>query len=712
MSVATSVHVGEIHVPGAARLHGARTFILTKPAVPGNSKVELLFGVLAGETQKKIIDKLADRLVEELRPVFFNGEGDAEARYEAALKQANRAILVFLHEHGLSLPGIALRGAIGAIAGDRLLVSSRGALKGTLVVPRDKRFAAFDLFDDGGDRQPSPKFFASLQSGILRPGARLFIATNELFQTLDEAFVARLFTDPDAARASRELKNALRSSPQPVTLLTVSTPMPPEDDLPAAVPAGRTAPAKRRQASRSLAPALAPSGAGPVVVADPGDLASRGIRAVFSGLWSGLKLAPAAVGGLLRALAKLPLAVAALFRADTRRELSRKIISAPDRLVSRSIDRLNAVPAHGRLPFLVLFVAANLFFHGVVLTVRHQLLIADAKAYEGRLTEFQRLQTDLEASMIYGNDERSRALFAQMKAVAAALPNRSATEARAKQSVDQTVTDAENKLRKLVVIEKPDLFASIADAGRFKGGAFAWFKGGLYLFSPSEPTVAAVGSDGTVGAPLKLGGLATGIAAAAPAASGFILIGQDGKAAYWNPSGSTAVAYADVVFEPKNLILFYQARLYAVEADGSVTRRAVLSRKFGPAITSVQAADGLKNASGLASDAALYLLSPAGEIRKYLRGQPAPSFSQPKIDPPPAADAGLWTDPQSPWLMFIERGKNRLFIIDKNNGRLGGQLTSPAFASIDAFAVDDQSNFAYLLSDGKIFKVPLPKAAP
>ena len=208
-TIAPSVQIGEILVPGATSLHGARTFMLTRPS-GGPHGVEVAFGLFAGETQKRVIDRLADRLFEELRPVIFAEGADAEARFEAGLKRANSVILGFLHEHGLSLPGIKLRGAFGLLAGDRLFLANRGSFRGVVVVPQThvKPLAAFTLFEEGSDTLTHPKFFASFQDGVLPAGARLFVASTELFQATDEAFAIGRFTDPDASRAIRDLKNA------------------------------------------------------------------------------------------------------------------------------------------------------------------------------------------------------------------------------------------------------------------------------------------------------------------------------------------------------------------------------------------------------------------------------------------------------------------------------------------------------------------------
>src|SRR6188508_1961442 len=98
----TPISIGEIHIPGGTGLVSTRTIMLTSPPSPDGASLELFFALFAAETPKRVLEKLCERLSEDLRPVFFQ-KGPADARFEAALKQANKSLLAFLYEHGLSL---------------------------------------------------------------------------------------------------------------------------------------------------------------------------------------------------------------------------------------------------------------------------------------------------------------------------------------------------------------------------------------------------------------------------------------------------------------------------------------------------------------------------------------------------------------------------------------------------------------------------------
>ena len=198
-----------------------------------------------------------------------------------------------------------------------------------------------------------------------------------------------------------------------------------------------------------------------------------------------------------------------------------------------------------------------------------------------------------------------------------------------------------------------------------------------------------------------------GVRAAVAARSGIVLMLSDGKAAFWNPESDAVQPFAEETFEPGAPALFYQGRLYVRDRGTGITRRPVNAQSLGAPSDALQAPADLPAVSGLASDGALYLLSPAGLTKKYLKGAPIGEYRPGAIEPAPQAAADLWTSAESKWLAFIERGGDRLFLLDKKSGQLAAQLTSDQFRGLSSMAVDDKGAFAYLLSENRILKVPL-----
>ncbi len=693
----TPISIGEIHVSGGSGLASARSLTLTSP-LQNEAGLELFFAILAADAPKRVLEKLCGRLGEDLRAVFFQ-KGDPETRFEAALKQANKSILAFLYEHGLSLPGIKLRGAAAAISGGKLFVSSRGMMRGYLYVPQAEGLAPYALFEESSEKNGEPKFFTSLQAGAFPDGARLVIATSELFQILDESFVRELLGQEDFAKASREMKSALRATQKPVSILSLSSLIP--SRVPEAFSAHRrnAAPKDHRKMARNAAPIIGP---------DIGEIIARSVRVTCWHAGNGIA-ASARYGWLfLKAAALLPAKLPRLATTLANREHRVQFVSrckaVPDRCITAAIGRLNELPTQSRLRFFALIGIGTMFVHGLLFSIRHEVRAQTAKAYEAQLAELQRLEADFSSSMIYDNENRSRELVSRMETVLAALPGLTELQKKNKAEAERTILHSQEKLQKIVQIENPARFTSVS-GNSLEYSSFSWFDGKLYAFSGVSGRVQVFSSEGTTVADQTISLLANGVRRAAPARTGFLLQGASGELVYWNPKTAEELSYdaADTKNEP---ILFYQGRLYAASLDGTVTRRTVSEKTLGTPSDVLRGAQGMP--VSLATDGSVYLLYKDGTTRKYLKGASVQDYAPTTIEPTLTEAADLWASAESDRIVFIDKGGNRAIAIDRTTGRLLAQYTAREFENLRAGAVDESGRTLSLLTaGGSIYRIPI-----
>lgn len=711
------IQLGEIHVPGGSGTAGAKTFVLTKPAQPGEP-VELLFGLFAAEAPRKIIEKLADRLAEEARPVFFGASGSSEERFEMMLKQLNRAILGFLHEHHLSIPGIRLRGAIGAVVGNELMLSSRGRLRGILAVPTKTALQPYDLFDDSADHQTNPKFFVALQSGTLPPGSRLYVSSAELFETLDEPFVKEAFSEPDETRVTRDLKAALKSSRLPVSVMSLM--MPGGDPMEA--PVRSQAPIAKPQAKPKPQNAAQVKAQTDSNMADIGEMVARGIRMIFFGLGSALKLLPRFVIWLFRSLTKavtalpaLARGVIAVFHPERRKLAFASVAVSHERFIDHHVGRLNAMTPGGRARALFIVLCGALLVHGTIFSALHHASAAAVQQFDARIAEFEQLKTELESTLIYSNDARAAEIASRMKTLVDTTPADSDAHARVKTSMEEAYAAALERVHKITTLDQPKLFASLdAASDAYRGGSLAVFEGTLYLFSPTKSSALVFSVDGSftekeiLKAPASAGAGA-GYAAAAPGNTGLVLEDASGNVIYWNPKTGETQPYEGAL--PAGPMMYWQNRLYTLGDGGSITRRALAAKKLGAPAESVPA--GNRPAiSSLAADGAVYFISGDGHAEKFMKGAAIGDFRAPAIEPAPASAADLWASPDYDRLLFIDKGGDRLFMLDKKSGALIGQYKSPALTGLEAMAVNPDTGIIHLMAAGKIYAVPMDLPRP
>ena len=108
------------------------------------------------------------------------------------------------------------------------------------------------------------------------------------------------------------------------------------------------------------------------------------------------------------------------------------------------------------------------------------------------------------------------------------------------------------------------------------------------------------------------------------------------------------------------------------------------------------------------TDGAVYLLYKDGSTRKYLKGAIVQDYAASTIEPAPKVASDLWASADSDRIVFIDKGGDRAFAIDRTTGRLLAQYTAPEFKELRAGAVDESGRTLYLLTaDGAMFKIPL-----
>lgn len=716
--------VGEILVQGPARSCGAKTFILTSPMLNGGAKAEVLFGIMAAEAPRKVVERLTERLAEALRASFFDASGSLDQRYEAALKQANKTILAFLHEHRLSLPGIKLRGVVGTLSDDTLLISNRGTMRGIVLVPRNGRMNSLSLFKEGSDTQTNPKFFSSFQSGSLLPGSMIIAATKELFQVLDETYLKRLFSEKDSVDASRDIRMMLKGKSQAVSLTLTTAPKEADETVaetePAPVAPKRT-PAKPRipvpRAHRAVVARKREKQPPLPVNMDIGEIGAKSIEGLLLFIWSYVKIIPLALwaglkglGTVMKVLFRSLRAAGALTSANGRRQVASQLKALPKETASRGLNRFNALPTRSKAHLLLLLIVSAVFVHGILFSVQRHSVAMAAKAYEAKLAEIEQLQTDLDTSLIIGNDRRSHDILSRLEGLVAVLPEETDNELRAKDELRGMIDVKRDTLRRIVTVAQPEVLATFEDpTGEFTGGLLTWFDKSLYLFSRTTSSVKTVALDGSV-ADTAFDGPLGGVRDITPGRTGLLLASQEGEIHYWNPAETETSAYPDYN-AGASPVLFYEGRLYTARPDGMMLRRSILSERFGAEYEVLQSPSDLQDITGLAADGAAYLLSRDGQLRKYMKGLPVGEFKPPVIDPAPTQAADLWADPNSEWLVFIDRNSDRIFMIDSETGKLAAQVTSPEFGKISSASVDPRGQYVYLLSGNRVLSIPLKPPA-
>lgn len=366
------------------------------------------------------------------------------------------------------------------------------------------------------------------------------------------------------------------------------------------------------------------------------------------------------------------------------------------------------MPRRYRYLFLVLILILAGLGNGAIYLIRHQAVTSSVRAYEAQLSEIQRLQTDLETSLIYGNETRIQELIGQITDKLNALPNKTTAQKRAKAALQEVVAAAERHLRKEALL-KTTPFVNLGATLPSPGPLVSW-NDRVFVFSSSEPKVAEIKTAGAASSVRQLTGINVGVAQVLPATTGLVLHLTNGQLGFWNPDSNTVTTYLDANFAVETPLMFYQSRLYHAKPDGSVVRQSVQAKNLGSEIVAALATG--TTVSGLAADGALYLLAPNGNVSKLIKGIPASGFKTPTPNPIVTNASGLLVGSQGNFLAYLDRAGGRMFVLDKQDGSLIATVTDDSLKNLKDWSLDEAGGRLFLGFGNEIKTVRLTDLKP
>ncbi|MDD2822576.1 MAG: hypothetical protein PHQ59_00710 [Candidatus Daviesbacteria bacterium] len=113
----------------------------------------------------------------------------------------------------------------------------------------------------------------------------------------------------------------------------------------------------------------------------------------------------------------------------------------------------------------------------------------------------------------------------------------------------------------------------------------------------------------------------------------------------------------------------------------------------------------LKNSIKMQIDSSVWILKNKVEIIKFTQGI-ADFFSYANLDKPIKEVSGFFVSSDTENLYVLDKGNNRLVVMDKKGNYLS-QYTSPKFATFIDFVVDETKKQVFLLDGSKIFSMDL-----
>lgn len=337
-------------------------------------------------------------------------------------------------------------------------------------------------------------------------------------------------------------------------------------------------------------------------------------------------------------------------------------------------------------------------------------MIADARenkavAYTAQLSEVQKQRDDIEAALIYNDEDRAWKSLDAARTVVAALPTKtSAQQQTAKDLEAQLELDAQ-KLRHVIHVT-PETVSTLGEVSLPSPVA-------LVL---RENDVVAVDKVGLIVSFPRAGG-AAGVVSIVPDRS-YSAATADGASSVILTNGAdvftlnnatltrfTTTAIADA---PPTDVALWNRRLYVAAPDkNQVFRYSREGTGWGAKTGWVQTPNPeLGDVTAIAIDGAIWTAGTGGHIQKFENGI-RQAFAPKRIEPAVSALTDIWTGPQSENLYLFDVAGKRVIVLAKDTGMLRSQFVAD-WKKPTQFAVDEKNKTVYVLDGTMLTKFALP----
>ena len=365
---------------------------------------------------------------------------------------------------------------------------------------------------------------------------------------------------------------------------------------------------------------------------------------------------------------------------------------------------------HAKRALLLLGLAVLLAASQSIVNLgRGKLKTTDSEYYNQIVTKITERQAEIEAALIYGNDDKARALYDEVTTLLATLPRNSRSRTGQGQALEQSLSLLQRRLQRLNEVAEPTAWSQLPPLPEGTNWRNLAVISGKVMVISSAGRVTQLAADGKVGQTRAAPADSNDIRHVITLENELLLVSQNGQLAIYD----TATARTNQLNQKLTLAdgSFYSHGLYFLN-DNIIWRATRQGNGFAAPTRWLKTSQGeLTNARGLTVDGSIFVALPT-EVQKFARGL-RQDFKLAAVNPPLSSLTSISTASDVDYLYLWETASSRLITFDKQ-GKLVIQLTFPSLPEVTAMAVDGQSKLLYLLSSNTVYRVPIlsPTVSP
>ncbi len=722
-----------------------------------------LFALIEIESRKADDLKIINFLIENLNNNYYQNEKmilrervktvKVEHIFESALAKTNKNLAEFMRAEKIKLNPKLLNVTVGVIYESSLYFANIGKNKAFLVYRNkndinQKKYNIADIVRGSGETEKkmpiSPsKLFSNVISGSI-PKYGYFIFTNEVLpEYLSNKQLIDIITTLPPASAAEQIKNDLSRINYYVSFLGLiiksTIGYAKEKPIIAALPATTGESISRlnmveEKTEKLMSPRglinfkkwfglpitliskiniklLGKSGIKPKaakeMLRDKIFFKKKAGHIIFKKIWLFAKNVILSVINLIVYIFKLLTNKEKLF------ELAKKIKTTP--LVFRikiralylwfkNLSKLN------KILIALTFIFLLLFTQGIIVSGFKNKKIVKEQAYLNLIKPTEQKLNQIEASLLYNNEESAKTLLLEAKGLLEQFPHETGEQVKQYETYNKKYNELLEKIMHVVKVENQ---SELADFTKLGPGAnpeniiISPATGKIYAGDSSQKKIYSLSlSDKTITSIAKDNQLA-GLKYPASAKDDSIYYLNGGNVILLNAKTDEISSLAINLKNGRENTLgmaSYNNKLYLIDKkDNQIYSYAKSGDGFPNATAWFKIATDLSDVASLSIDGSIYILKKNGQLLKYLKGKEE-EFKLDYVEPAIEEAKKVMVSPELNYIYILEPTKQRLVVFDKT-GKFILQYKSDKFTDLKDFTVDEKKKVIYFLNGSAVYEV-------
>ena len=329
------------------------------------------------------------------------------------------------------------------------------------------------------------------------------------------------------------------------------------------------------------------------------------------------------------------------------------------------------------------------------------------------VNEIEKNQSEIEANLLYDNEEGARELVQKNKELISQLKEGLGKEEQKKEKYQNIFNKRENiltELRNAIDLEGAEQVTDLRQLNSEADAANISLIGShIYAGDNEQNTIYHVNTNNDTGTAITgLNGLIASLQHP---------VQIENSIYYWNSDNILELNTDNEDLSEMNISLpeevntvdsmaSFRENIYLLSSSNDQIYKYSRGRNsFTGQESWMQEENDLSSAVDLAIDGNIYTLNDDGEVNKYLRGENQ-DFQLGSITPSIENATRLKISPAmgEGYIYILEPGKNRLAVFNKE-GEFLMQYRQDGFTDLRDFAVDEENNTIYILNGTRIYKV-------